>query len=485
MDAGGRPVSGALVKLMEGNRIIGSVSSDGQGLFKLRTATAGELTVRAEAPGHQSNSLTLDGSTTLGTGKPLVLTLRAADAASMDYADGSNFVISGVTDWTAVGGHGSDATLRTSEDLARTTSMLKVSGPKPEAAEPELAAKLKQKLETNPGGKEENRQLGEYYLRTGAAAQALRYLKIAVAGGPEDAVIEHDLAEGYRQVGEPREALDHAIAALKQAATAENYEVLGGLQESLGESFDAVQNLQRAAQLGPTEQRFFAWASELLLHRAVWQAADVFQRGSRLYPASLRMRVGWASALFGEARYVEAAQQLCKASDLAPFDEEPYRILGQVDQASPTKLACVQEKLLRYVRSRAGSPTATYNYAMTLIRWGTAADQLQARALLMQTIHLQPQHAGALLQLGIMALNRLQYQQAIDFLARCIAADPDDPESHFRLAMAYEHTGQAAAAQNERNRYDALKGMQAGRVEAERRAIKQFIVQATDHPPSN
>ena len=48
----------------------------------------------------------------------------------MEFADKPNFTVAGVTDWTAVGGHGSDATLRTSEALARETTTLKpTSGP--------------------------------------------------------------------------------------------------------------------------------------------------------------------------------------------------------------------------------------------------------------------------------------------------------------------------------------------------------------------
>ena len=42
----------------------------------------------------------------------------------MEFADRPNFSVAGVTDWTAVGGHGSDASLRTSEDLARETQTL-------------------------------------------------------------------------------------------------------------------------------------------------------------------------------------------------------------------------------------------------------------------------------------------------------------------------------------------------------------------------
>ncbi len=37
----------------------------------------------------------------------------------MEFADKPDFAVAGVTDWTAVGGHGSDSSLRTSEALTR------------------------------------------------------------------------------------------------------------------------------------------------------------------------------------------------------------------------------------------------------------------------------------------------------------------------------------------------------------------------------
>ncbi len=61
----------------------------------------------------------------------------------MEFADQPNFTVAGVTDWTAVGGHGSDASLRTSEALARETLTLKSPGansaaPMPDTAKPIL-----------------------------------------------------------------------------------------------------------------------------------------------------------------------------------------------------------------------------------------------------------------------------------------------------------------------------------------------------------
>ena len=127
----------------------------------------------------------------------------------MEFADKPNFTVAGVTDWTAVGGHGSDATLRTSEALARETLTLKPDG-------------------------------------SGRTTTMDR------------SVPQHD-ADLHRQLGE--------------------------LDEKMGDPLAAVHEDEQAVRLDPSEQNYFAWGSELLLHRAVWQAAEVFRNGSKALSA--------------------------------------------------------------------------------------------------------------------------------------------------------------------------------------------------------
>jgi tetratricopeptide (TPR) repeat protein len=165
---------------------------------------------------------------------------------AMEFADKPNFTVAGVTDWTAVGGHGSDATLRTSEALARETLTLK-----PDAS--------------------------------GRATM-------------DRSAPQHD-ADQHRQLGE--------------------------LDEKKGDPLAAVREDEQAVRLDPSEQNYFAWGSELLLHRAVWQAAEVFRNGSKAHPQSARMLTALGTALFAAALYDQAAASLCAASDLNPSDPEP------------------------------------------------------------------------------------------------------------------------------------------------------------------
>src|SRR3984885_11303042 len=87
---------------------------------------------------------------------------------AMEFADQPNFAIAGVTDWTAVGGHGSDSTLRTSEALASETLTLKSVGPEHSAAGGDASeANLRAALAGAPGSFEANHRLGEFYLQAG------------------------------------------------------------------------------------------------------------------------------------------------------------------------------------------------------------------------------------------------------------------------------------------------------------------------------
>ena len=104
----------------------------------------------------------------------------------------------------------------------------------------------------------------------------------------------------------------------------------GELDESEGDPLAAVHQFEQAVRLDPSEENYFEWGSELLLHRAILQAQEVFQNGAKAYPKSVRMQTALGTALFAGAHYEEAAQRLCDASDLSPADIETYIFMGKI-----------------------------------------------------------------------------------------------------------------------------------------------------------
>src|SRR6266850_4227419 len=213
----------------------------GDGTFSFLALRPGTYTVRAEKTGMRvaaPASLLLS----MGEKKQIDLILERAPAnpsgdakepaaaSTMEFHDKPSFTIAGVTDWTNVGGHGSDTKLRTSESLAKETATLKS--------------------------------------------------------------------------GEPGET---SASASEAARAADSHRELGDRAEHSGDPLVAVREYEQAVRLNPSEQNYFAWGTDLLLHRAIKPALEVFEKGTTLHPKSARMLAGLGVALYAGGSYDDAA----------------------------------------------------------------------------------------------------------------------------------------------------------------------------------
>ena len=128
----------------------------------------------------------------------------------MEFFDKPNFTIAGVTDWTAVGGHGSDSALRTSEDLARETLTLKPDGlnrlgpasPGDASKQNESESKLRAALAGTPRSFHANHQLGEFYFHAGRYQESIPLLQAAYQLDPAMDDNTYDLALAYKEAGD-------------------------------------------------------------------------------------------------------------------------------------------------------------------------------------------------------------------------------------------------------------------------------------------
>jgi tetratricopeptide (TPR) repeat protein len=409
---------------------------------------------------------------------------------AIQFSDEPHFTVAGVTDWTAVGGHGSDSTLRTSEDLARETLTLKPDGspaalPAKEAVEAE--SKLRAALAASPGSFAANHQLGAFYLQAGRYRESIPLLQAAYQLDPANRGNEYDLALADQGNGDLPQARQHAQKLLAQQNDAGLHRMLGEVDEKMGDPLAAVREEEQAVRLDPSEPHYFAWGSELLLHRAVWQAVEVFRNGTKAYPRSARMLAALGTALFAGDLYEDAATSLCQASDLNPADPEPYNFMGRIEMAAPKPLACIEPRLARFVQQQPGNSTANYLYAMAI--WKRQQPPVpgqswqQVESLLTRAVTVNPQCADAYLQLGILSYSRRDLDKAIGFYTKAIAVDPQLGEAHYRLGVAYDHTGAAGKAQQEFQLHDEIEKQQAAAVERRRRQIKQFQVVLQGQPP--
>ncbi|HVT98002.1 MAG TPA: tetratricopeptide repeat protein [Acidobacteriaceae bacterium] len=404
----------------------------------------------------------------------------AALSQSMQFADDPHFTIAGIADWTAAGGHGSDASLRTSEALTRETLKLAPDNNSPPVRPcTEGEAALKAAVASQPRSFEAEHCLGLFYLRSRKYADAVRLLETAYSLERSDAENEYALAEACKRAGESAGARKHLENLSAHANAADLHRLAGLLNESLGDPVTAVNEFAQAARMDPSEQNYFAWGSELLYHRAVLQARDVFEQGVRAWPKSARMLTALGVAFFSAALYDDAAGRLCQAAGLEPDNPEPYLFMGRIVLVAPRPLPCVAQKLAEFHRRHPENALADYYFAMALREQQPSADspaEQQVAELLHEAVTADPRCGEAWLELGNLQARSGNYASAISLYSKAIDAKPDLSEGYYRLGMAFDRTGQSAKAREAFAKHDELRQLQAAEVEQQRREIKQFVI---------
>ena len=79
-------------------------------------------------------------------------------------------------------------------------------------------------------------------------------------------------------------------------------------------------------------------------------------------------------------------------------------------------------------------------------------------ALLRRAIALDPKLAKGHLELGILLSDQQRYKEAIRALRSAAQLEPSLAQAHYRLAQAYQRTGQNELAAKELEIFEQLKG---------------------------
>jgi tetratricopeptide (TPR) repeat protein len=424
-DSTGNRVSDASVFLEEkASNASVETKTKADGTFSFLAPLAGTYVVRVSKDGFQQ-TVTEAMGLSLGEKKQLDLILQLPKGSDsivsplaepsppksgdMEFSDKPSFTVAGVTDWTNVGGHGSDTKLRTSEALAKETAALKSSWP---------------------------------------------------AETPAPAAVSPSAADAHRLAGDRAERSGDPLAAERE--------------------------YEKAVRLDPSEENYFAWASELLLHRAIKPAAEVFTKGSAAYPKSPRMLAGLGAALYASGAYADGARRVCEASDLQPSDPTPYLFLGKMEKAAPDPLPCAAEKLARFAHDEPANALGNYYYAVALWKQSRGLENSpalqQAETLLQKAVAADPKFDAAYVQLGALYSARGNFSQAISAYQKAIEANPQSGEAHYRLALAYKRVGQNEKSEQELQLYKQADKTETAAIEQQRREIRQFLIILQDQP---
>jgi len=481
-DTQGQALAGVIIYLqLQGDSYILDARTDAHGQYRFAALYPGTYTLRAEMTGYASTSPD-PFIVQAGTGKSLKVTLHPGrnSSASLQFFDQPQFTIAGVTDPTSLGGHGSNATAPAKDELTREVVTLGGSSSSPVPAKSAAGDEaLRSAAARDPADFGANRRLGKLLLDQGRPRQALPYLRRAQRVKPADYQNSYDLALAYANTGEYELARTALQSLMAEHDRAQLHHLLGDLEEKSGYPLDAAREYQRAARLDPSEPNFFDWGAELLLHHATEPALQVFSEGNRLFPHSVRLLLGIGVAWFAQGSYQRAAGYLCQASDLDPADSHPYLFLGKIQDVQAAPSQDIANRLVRFAHLRPQDAQANYYYALSLWKRseakGQAGNLAQVASLLQKAASLDPAFGDAYLQLGILHAEQKQYPEAISSYQQAIAASPQLPDAHYRLAQAYMRSGEQSKARAEMQLYDQLANDKAQQEERERSHMQQFV----------
>jgi len=441
-DASGKPVASATVTLKgEDQAQPLSTQTLADGTFIFQSLHSGTYSLQVAAAGFVSANLPAVPIPAENKSFEVILKSQRMSASTPSaeapqFFDQPQFTVSGVTDTSELGGHGSAPMMRTRESVEKD----------------------------------------------------VRSLSADSATAPIPASDAYKLAVTYANSGDYARARDQLQSLPAPQQTAESDHLLATVDEKLGNSLDAVHEYQRADELDPSESNTFDWGSELLLHHAAEPAIQVFAKGNRLFPNSTRMLIGLGAAEYAAGFSDRAVQRLCQASDLHPDDPLPYVFLAKIQRTEDTVPPEVVNRLKRFLDLRPNNAEANDLYAAALWKQSQPAPGqnvvAQIELLLNTAIRLDPKLAAAYLQLGILHGYQKNSAAAIADFQHAIASQPDLEEAHYRLAQEYRVSGKMDQARAEIAAYERLRQQSQQQTEREHHEIKQFVYSLRDQPPA-
>lgn len=351
----------------------------------------------------------------------------------------------------------------------------------------ELAGEqFRKAVELEPGNFDANHNLGEFYARAGKVAEAAPFLEQAQRIDPSSYDNGYDLSLAYILTGRLTDARQLIHDLLRRKNTAELHNLLGEVEEKDGQFVTAANEYETAAHMDPSESNLFDWGSELLLHRTLGPAIEVFQRATERYPNSPRLLIGLGIAYYSRGNYDEAVQSLLKAADVSPSDPRCYLFLSKAYDSSPSQAEEVIQRFGRFAELQPGNARAHYYYAMSLWKGRRAQDPnldlRQIESLLKRSLALDPTLAEAHLQLGNLYSDQNKYGESIPEYARALEMNPDLADAHYRLGQAYVRTGEKDRAQEEFQVYQRVRAQHLAELDKQRAEIRQFVYSAKSGP---
>ena len=263
-------------------------------------------------------------------------------------------------------------------------------------------------------------------------AEAEKAARGLLARHPEAGILWKIL--GVAQLRQGKDALD----ALQRAAQlspedAEVHRNLGGALYDRGRWSAALASFQRALALDSGDASGMVDAANSLraLRRAA-EAVPLYRQALRLEPRNVEARNNLGNAFLELGRHPEAADSYQQALQLKPDDPQVLSNLGN----ALWRVGRLDEALSACRRAVAIAPGLDVAHNAMGLALASAAERERAADSFRQALRLNPRYAEAHNNLGDVLRDLGARVESLNCYARAVECDPARPESHCKLGNA-------------------------------------------------
>ncbi|MGA8528767.1 MAG: tetratricopeptide repeat protein, partial [Acidobacteriaceae bacterium] len=337
----------------------------------------------------------------------------------------------------------------------------------------DAARALEHAVRLHPQNARAQAALGQAWMQLDQPARAAEAFEQALATGSRDPTLLYNAALADFDSGAAARAapLLARMPGVDTSAAAQS--LYGDVDEKLGLYKQAGQHYISAARLDPTETNEYVLGVEFLRHWTFQPAAQEFAAASSRYPESRRLRVGLGVAYFGDHNYKQAiavfSALLADDPDNATFAGLLGRSCSVLTEGSDPNCA----PLLAFAKNHPGNATVATDAAISQLNQpGDPAHLTRAAQLLAMALRAAPDLPEAHYERGVLLQRQSQWKESVPELETAVRLKPDYAAAHYRLALAWERTGdhekareqialqQKYSAQENRDRDQRLSQMQ-------------------------
>lgn len=250
------------------------------------------------------------------------------------------------------------------------------------------------------------------------------------------------------QAGEPQQAITWAKAALAQSDNGDLHYLLGKAEEAANQPGPALADLRRAVEMSPDNEGYTFDLGQALLQRGDFAGAlSLFDAARTRFPKSAQIELAYGVAAYGQRKFHDAIAAFLQVTRLDPSIEQPYIFIGKILENADDLMPQVLATYAAWEKANPGNHLAWFLHAKAMD--ASSGDPAKSEQELRRSIQINPNFWESHLELGIVLMQREQWQEAATELTTAIALDAKKPVPHFQLARAYKHLGKQEEAQAE------------------------------------